>query len=49
MTRRELASKILVVRPRGPRGSWVEGIDSAMPGLIAWVVLAARGSRSPPE
>jgi hypothetical protein len=48
MTRRELAGEILVVRSRGPKGSWVEVIDPAKPGLIAWVVLAARGSRSPP-
>ena len=49
MTRRELVSEILVVRSRNSEGSWVEVTDSAMPGLIAWVVLAARGSRSPPE
>jgi hypothetical protein len=49
MTRRELVSEILVVRSRNSEGWWVEVIDSAMPGLIAWVVLAARGSRSPPE
>jgi hypothetical protein len=48
MTRRELVSEMLIVRSRGPRDSWVEGIDPAMRGLIAWVVLAARGSRSPP-
>jgi hypothetical protein len=48
MTRRELVSEILVVHSRGPKGSWVEVIDSTMPGLIAWVVPAARGSRSPP-
>jgi hypothetical protein len=48
MTRRELVSEILVVRSRGPRGWWVEVIDPAMSGLIVRVVLAARGSRSPP-
>ena len=48
MTRRELASEILVVRSRGPKGSWVEVIDPAMSGLIAPFVLVARGSRSPP-
>ena len=48
MTRRELASEVLVVRFRSPKGSWVEVIDPAMPGLIVRFALAARGSRSPP-
>jgi hypothetical protein len=48
MTRREHVSEILVVRHRGPKGLWVGVIDPAMPGLIVRVVLAARGSRSPP-
>jgi hypothetical protein len=49
MTRRELASEILVTRSRGPKGSWVEVIDPAMSGLIVRFVLVARGSRSPPR
>jgi hypothetical protein len=48
MTRRELASEILVVRSRSPKGSWVQVIDPAMSGLVARFVLVARGSRSPP-
>jgi hypothetical protein len=48
MTQRELASEVLVVRSRGPKGSWVEIIDPAMSGLVAPFVLVARGSRSPP-
>jgi hypothetical protein len=48
MTRRELASEILIVRSRSPKGSWVEVIDPAMSGLIARFLLVARGSRSPP-
>jgi hypothetical protein len=47
MTRRALASEILVVRSRGPNDvDWI--IDLAVPGLIARVVPAAGGSRSPP-
>jgi hypothetical protein len=48
MTQRELASEILAVRSRGPKGSWVQVIDPATSGLIAPFVLLARGSRSPP-
>jgi hypothetical protein len=48
MTRRELVNGTVVVRSRGPRGWWVELIDPAIPGLVVRVVLAVRGSRSPP-
>jgi hypothetical protein len=48
MTQRELASEVLVVRSRRPKGWWVEVIDPAISGLVVRVVLAVRGSRSPP-
>jgi hypothetical protein len=47
MNRRELASEPLVVRSRGPKD--VGRItDLAMAGQVTRIVLAARGSRSPP-
>jgi hypothetical protein len=47
MNRRELVSKTLVVRSRGPK-DWGRIIDLAMAGQVTRIVLAARGSRSPP-
>jgi hypothetical protein len=47
MNRRELLGETLVVRSRGPKD--LGGIiDLAMAGQVTRIVLAARGSRSPP-
>jgi hypothetical protein len=48
MNRRELVSETLFVHSRGPKDVG-QIIDLAMAGQVTRIVLAARGSRSPPR